>query len=50
LRSICKQAVGSVDWEKVHGSSDADWGTSDPNWDSWDETYGALKLTKASIS
>lgn len=50
LRSICKQAVESVDWEKVHGSSDADWGPEGPNWDTWDQTYGAWLLMKASTS
>ena len=50
LRSICKQAVESVNWEKVHGSSNADWGPEGPNWDAWDQTYGAWLLMKATTS
>ncbi|KAF8163250.1 hypothetical protein B0H34DRAFT_694678 [Crassisporium funariophilum] len=39
LRSICKSAVKSVDWEKVHGSTDADWGPDGPDWTTWNQTY-----------
>jgi len=39
LRSVCDEAVRSVDWEKVHGSSSADWGPSGPDWQTWGQTY-----------
>ena len=35
LRSVCNDAVQAVDWEKVHGSSTADWGPKDPDWQTW---------------
>jgi len=40
LRSVCKEAVRTVDWKQVHGSHDEDWGGSGPDWDTWDSTYG----------
>ncbi|KAJ3504672.1 hypothetical protein NLJ89_g7819 [Agrocybe chaxingu] len=39
LRRICKAAVRSVDWTKVHGSNDDGWGPEGPDWRTWDETY-----------
>ncbi|KIM49179.1 hypothetical protein M413DRAFT_21445 [Hebeloma cylindrosporum] len=39
LRSVCKEAVQSVDWKQVHGLHDDDWGASGPDWDTWDSTY-----------
>jgi alkylated DNA repair protein alkB family protein 1 len=40
LKSICKDAVRSVDWSKVHGSQDPGWGPGGPDWNTWDESYG----------
>ncbi|CAA7271752.1 unnamed protein product [Cyclocybe aegerita] len=39
LQRICKDAVRSVDWTKVHGSNDDGWGSEGPDWHTWDETY-----------
>ncbi|KAF9559126.1 hypothetical protein CPC08DRAFT_666668, partial [Agrocybe pediades] len=39
LRSVCYEAVRSVQWKDVHGSSSADWGPNGPDWQTWDETY-----------
>lgn len=35
-------AVKVVDWDKVHRSSQADWGPKGPDWDTWNESYGTL--------
>ena len=40
LRSICVDAVKSVEWGQVHHNSNGDWGPNGSDWDSWDETYG----------
>jgi len=44
LRSVCKEAVQTVDWKQVHGSHDDGWGESGPDWDTWDSTYGKLRF------
>lgn len=44
LRSVCKEAVQTVDWKRVHGSHDDDWGGSGPDWDTWDSTYGKPRI------
>ncbi len=44
LRSLCKQAVRSIDWEKVHDSQDPGWGLNGPDWHAWDETYGKVTI------
>ncbi|KAF5330796.1 hypothetical protein D9619_005538 [Psilocybe cf. subviscida] len=39
LRSVCLEAVRTIDWSEVHGANDADWGPNGPDWDTWDQTY-----------
>ncbi|KDR81555.1 hypothetical protein GALMADRAFT_89623 [Galerina marginata CBS 339.88] len=39
LRTVCIDAVRSVDWGNVHGSHCADWGPGGPDWESWEQTY-----------
>ncbi|KAF8902083.1 hypothetical protein CPB84DRAFT_1729251 [Gymnopilus junonius] len=39
LKSVCDDAVKSVNWERVHGTSSADWGPHGPDWQTWDQTY-----------
>ncbi|KAF8201434.1 hypothetical protein BJ912DRAFT_1019397 [Pholiota molesta] len=39
LRSLCVEAVKTVDWGHVHRDSNGDWGPTGPDWDTWDETY-----------
>ncbi|KAH8117431.1 hypothetical protein DFH11DRAFT_1575015 [Phellopilus nigrolimitatus] len=45
LRSICKEMVGSINWEDVFGRDletqrQLDWGETGPDWRSWKSTYG----------
>lgn len=40
LRSVCKDAVRSVDWRKIHGLQDPGWGPDGPDWNTWDNSYG----------
>jgi alkylated DNA repair protein alkB family protein 1 len=44
LRSVCKDAVCSVDWGKVHDSQAPGWGRDGPDWDTWDDSYGTKSL------
>ena len=43
LRSVCKDAVRTVDWTKVHGANDDGWGHEGPDWHTWDQTYGKYR-------
>ena len=42
--SICKDAVRSIDWGKVHGSRDPGWGPHGPDWHTWRESYGTKTI------
>lgn len=44
LVSLCKQAVRSVDWGKVHFSRGPEWGKNGPDWHTWNETYGKMTM------
>jgi len=41
LQFICKSAVASVNWSELYnGSEGVEWDKDEPEWKSWDSTYG----------
>lgn len=39
---LCKSAVATVDWGQLYSGTDNEWGDAGPEWEAWNETYGAL--------
>lgn len=44
LGSVCRDAVRSVDWGKVHDLQDPGWGLDEPDWSTWGHLYGTKSL------
>ncbi|KAJ3810650.1 hypothetical protein F5876DRAFT_65423 [Lentinula aff. lateritia] len=39
IRTICKDAVQSIDWKEIFSSTAFDWGPNGPDWMDWQENY-----------
>ena len=48
VRDICREAVRAVDWEQVYGAVEASWENTEPDWKSWNNTYGNIPLLSPS--
>lgn len=44
IREICRDAVATVDWSQVYNNTKADWGESETDWTTWNETYGIWSI------
>ena len=53
LKDVCRNAVRAIDWEQVYSSAEAAWeNPAEPDWKSWNDTYGNthLLLSMSSMS
>ena len=42
VRDVCRDAVRAVDWEQVYVVVKTSWENTDPDWKSWNNTYGNI--------
>jgi hypothetical protein len=44
VRDLCRHAVRAVDWEQVYDGFEAEWESPEPDWKSWNDTYGNISF------